>query len=204
MTAVALTLLITLSANGHAQSSPQQLVAAAQERTTHQVTYDGSYQAISYPGGDVADNIGVCTDVIIRSYRALGIDLQQQVHEDIASHFDAYPSRRLWGHTRPDTNIDHRRVPNLQVFFQRRGSQLPVTDKADDYRPGDLVTWTLPGNLPHIGIVSDRRGPSGAFKVVHNIGYGPRLDDRLFSYPITGHYRYFPGEISHSDVPPAI
>ncbi len=128
------------------------------ERTRHTVVYDGSYYRIPYPGGDVPDNVGVCTDVVIRSYRALGIDLQELVHKDMTAHFDKYPSKRIWGLSRPDPNIDHRRVPNLQVFFERNGISLPVTGKAADYLPGDIVTWMLPGNLPHIGIVTGETG----------------------------------------------
>ncbi len=165
------------------------LVAAAIERTSHRVNYDGSYRSIPYPGGDVPSNIGVCTDVIIRSYRKLGIDLQKNVHEDMKRSFHNYPSN--WGLKRPDPNIDHRRVPNLQVFFKRHGKSLPITANYRDYSPGDIVTWMLPGNLPHIGIVINRRaGSSNNFMVVHNIGSGPVAEDILFSFPITGHYRY--------------
>ncbi|MCW5213054.1 DUF1287 domain-containing protein, partial [Desulfobulbus sp. TB] len=128
-----------------------ELVQAVIERTTHQVTYDGRYLKIAYPGGDVPDTIGVCTDVVIRSYRKIGIDLQKEVHEDMRANFSAYPKN--WGLKRPDTNIDHRRVPNLQIFFLRHGKELPVTKNAQDYKAGELVTWMLPGNLPHIGIV---------------------------------------------------
>lgn len=166
-----------------------ELIQAAIERTTHQVTYDGRYLGIAYPGGDVPDNIGVCTDVVIRSYRKIGIDLQKEVHEDMRTHFSAYPKN--WGLKRPDTNIDHRRVPNLQVFFQRHGKELPVTKNAQEYKAGELVTWMLPGNLPHIGIVTDKRSADGKRPlIVHNIGQGPKLEDMLFDYPITGHYRY--------------
>jgi len=165
------------------------LVAAALERTTHRVRYDGSYRRIPYPGGDVPDDTGVCTDVVIRAYRAAGIDLQREVHEDMKAAFEVYP--RQWGLSRPDPNIDHRRVPNLQVFFTRHGTALPVSDDAGDYRPGDLVTWMLPGNLPHIGIVVTERSPDGERPmIVHNIGRGPRLEDTLFAFPITGHFRY--------------
>jgi uncharacterized protein YijF (DUF1287 family) len=171
----------------------QELVAAAINRTSHTVRYDGSYVSISYPGGDVPANTGVCTDVVIRTYRALGADLQRLVHEDISNNFDAYPSRRIWGLERPDRNIDHRRVPNLQAFFTRHGQVLTTTDNPSDYLPGDLVTWMLPDNLPHIGIVTDRKHPRTANPlIVHNIGYGPKLEDLLFSYPITGHFRYAP------------
>lgn len=165
------------------------LVAAALERTHHQVTYDGSYQRIDYPGGDVPGNIGVCTDVVIRSYRTMNIDLQKLVHEDMSAHFSAYPDH--WGLSRPDTNIDHRRVPNLQVFLTRQGLSLPVTSRAEDYQPGDLVTWMLPRNLPHIGIVVDElAGDNRTPMIVHNMGKGPVLEDILFRYPVTGHYRY--------------
>ena len=178
---------------GSAAAFRQELVAAALQRTTQQVRYDGAYQKIAYPNGDVAPEIGVCTDVVIRSYRALGIDLQQRVHEDMVADFAAYPSRRIWGMTRTDTNIDHRRVPNLQAFFQRNGQKLAVSDNPADYQPGDLVTWMLPGNLPHIGVVSDRYAPgSGRPLIVHNIGAGPVLEDMLFRYRITGHYQYLP------------
>ncbi len=172
------------------------LVAVAIERTNQDVTYDGSYFSIPYPNGDVPKNIGVCTDVVIRSYRALGTDLQVLVHEDMSKSFDAYPSKRIWGLTKTDKNIDHRRVPNLQVFFSRHGRSLPVTSKPKDYFPGDVVTWVLPGNLPHIGIVTDKVSEStGSPLIVHNIGAGPSLDDMLFSYKITGHYRYVPEKI---------
>lgn len=172
-------------------------VAAAINRTTQNVRYDGSYFSISYPNGDVPENIGVCTDVVIRSYRALGIDLQVLVHEDMSSHFEVYPSRQIWGLNKTDRNIDHRRVPNLQVFLSRHGKELAISQKPGDYSPGDLVTWVLPGNLPHIGIVTDRVSPAtGNPLIVHNIGSGPNLDDMLFSYKITGHYRYEPQKIT--------
>ena len=178
---------------GSAAAFRQELVAAALQRTTQQVRYDGAYQKIAYPNGDVSPDIGVCTDVVIRSYRALGIDLQQRVHEDMVADFAAYPSRRIWGMTRTDTNIDHRRVPNLQTFFQRNGRTLAVSDNPADYQPGDLVTWMLPGNLPHIGVVSDRYAPGSKTPlIVHNIGAGPVLEDMLFRYRITGHYQYLP------------
>jgi uncharacterized protein YijF (DUF1287 family) len=166
------------------------LVAAAKERLAHQVRYDGSYLRLDYPGGDIPDNIGVCTDLVVRAYRAVGIDLQRDVHDDMRTDFAAYPDR--WGLAGPDSNIDHRRVPNLQTLFSRRGVVLPVSDDPRDYRPGDLVTWMLPGNLPHIGIVADDRSADGARPlIVHNIGAGPALEDLLFDYPVTGHYRYY-------------
>jgi uncharacterized protein YijF (DUF1287 family) len=178
-----------------------ELVSAALERTRHRVHYNGSYHRIDYPGGDVPSHIGVCTDVIIRSYRKLGTDLQKLVHEDISSHFSDYPSQRIWGLKRPDPNIDHRRVPILQAFFSRKGVTLPITYNHQDYNPGDLVTWMLPGNLPHIGIVSDKKNPNnGSPLIVHNIGSGPVIEDILFNYKITGHYRYVPQRYSGVDL----
>lgn len=170
-----------------------QLVKAAWERTQFPIRYDGRYFSIPYPNGDVPKDVGVCTDVVIRSYRSLGIDLQQLVHEDMKSHFDLYPSQRIWGLKKPDPNIDHRRVPNLQVFLSRNGTSLPVSTIKSDYAPGDLVTWMLPGNLPHIGIVTDTLDEtSGEPLIVHNIGRGPKAEKMLFKYKITGHYRFTP------------
>jgi len=166
------------------------LVAAALERTTFVVRYDGSYVRLKYPGGDVPAGTGVCTDEIIRIYRKLGIDLQKEVHEDMRSAFSAYPKN--WGLARPDRNIDHRRVPNLATFFRRKGEALPILRDADAYAPGDLVTWDLGGGIPHIGMVVDRRSAEGArLLIVHNVGEGPRMEDVLFRWKITGHYRYF-------------
>ncbi len=176
-----------------AQTFETQLVAAAIERTNHSVRYDGAYHSIKYPNGDVPAEIGVCTDVIIRSYRALGIDLQRSVHEDMVKEFSAYPSQRIWGLHSTDRNIDHRRVPNLQIFFTRHGKQLPISNIAEDYLPGAIVTWMLAGNLPHIGIVTDRiSATTGNPLIVHNIGSGPKLEDILFKYQISGHYNYKP------------
>lgn len=167
----------------------ERLTAAALAQTGQRVRYDGSYRRIPYPGGDVPGDIGVCTDVVIRAYRAAGVDLQQRVHEDMARAFAAYP--KLWGLPRPDPNIDHRRVPNLQTYLRRRGVEVGTTRDARDYVAGDLVTWMLPGNLPHIGIVTGRRSADGQRPlIVHNIGNGPELEDMLWRFPITGHYRY--------------
>jgi uncharacterized protein YijF (DUF1287 family) len=167
------------------------VIAAAIAQTRLAVTYDGSYRRIAYPNGDVPANIGVCTDVIIRAYRAIDVDLQQLVHEDMSAAFQHYP--RLWGAKRPDPNIDHRRVPNLQTFFRRRGAGLPVGSVADRFAPGDLVTWMLPGNLPHIGLVIDRLSMGGERPlIVHNVGRGPQIEDVLFQFPMTGHYRFRP------------
>ena len=186
-----LMLLLLVNTAAYADGFFDNLAKQAEERTKHRVIYDGSYYKIAYPNGDVPENKGVCTDVVIRSYRTLGYDLQKSVHEDMKTHFAAYPSQRLWGLTATDTNIDHRRVPNLQVFFRRNGIELPVTHNPADYKPGDLVTWRLPGNLPHIGIVSTKRNGANPL-IVHNIGAGPQIQDMLFKYPITGHYRYKP------------
>jgi uncharacterized protein YijF (DUF1287 family) len=173
------------------------VVQAALERTKHNVRYDGRYISIPYPNGDVPANIGVCTDVIVRTYRAIGTDLQQLVHEDMVANFEAYPSKRIWGQNRTDKNIDHRRVPNLQAFLSRQGEKLVVSSKASDYKAGNIVTWMLPGNLPHIGLITNKISAfTGNPMVVHNIGAGPKLDDVLFSYSITGHYRYIPAQYS--------
>jgi len=170
-------------------AGPQALVKAAIERTESQVRYNPAYVSIDYPMGDVPADQGVCTDVVIRAYRAVGVDLQQLVHEDMRANFSAYPDN--WGLSRPDTNIDHRRVPNLKAFFARAGAALEVTSAPEDYLPGDLVTWEVPPHLPHIGIVVDARSQDGERPlIVHNIGQGPRMEDMLFRFPITGHYRY--------------
>jgi uncharacterized protein YijF (DUF1287 family) len=170
----------------------QKLVDAAIERTHHAVRYDSAYVRIPYPNGDVPSGTGVCTDEIIRSFRAVGIDLQKEVHEDMLHNFSAYPNQRRWLLAHADTNIDHRRVPNLMTFFARKGEQLPVSERTEDYSPGDLVTWDLGGNVPHIGIVVDRKSArTGRYLIVHNIGRGPQMEDVLFNWRITGHYHYF-------------
>ncbi len=162
-------------------------LGAAHEQTKHIVLYDSGYTRIPYPNGDVAPGKGVCADVIVRAYRGIGIDLQRLVHEDMVAHFDLYPKK--WGLKAPDPNIDHRRVPNLRVFFSRFGQSLPVSQDPSAWKPGDLIT-TQPGG-PHIAIVSDRIVSfSNRPMVIQNIGLGPREDDQLLRYPITGHYRY--------------
>jgi len=175
------------------------LVAAAIERTHHSVRYVPGYVKIPYPGGDVPADTGVCTDEVIRAYRAVGVDLQKEVHEDMMRSFSAYPRSLKWLSWRPDANIDHRRVPNLMAFFSRKGETLAITSRAEDYTPGDLVAWNLGGDVPHIGIVVDRKSSaSGHYMIVHNIGQGPRMEDVLFNWKITGHYRYFgPGPEKH-------
>jgi uncharacterized protein YijF (DUF1287 family) len=189
-------LLLCVALAALAQPSPakrqeflSKLSAAALDRTHHVVRYDGTYVRIAYPGGDVPAGIGVCTDEVIRAYRAVGIDLQKEVHEDMAANFSAYPTR--WHRQGPDSNIDHRRVPNLMVFFSRKGETLPITDRAEDYAPGDMVTWDLGRGLTHIGVVVDRKTLlSRRYMIVHNIGQGPKMEDALFNWKITGHYRY--------------
>jgi uncharacterized protein YijF (DUF1287 family) len=167
-------------------------VAAAVERTQHTVRYVPGYVHLRYPGGDVPADTGVCSDEVIRAYRAVEIDLQKEVHEDLVKDWDAYPHQLKWQQRKPDTSIDHRRVPNLMVFFSRRGENLPISRKAEDYAPGDIVTWDLGGDVPHIGMVVDRKSSStGRLMIVHNIGEGPRMEDVLFNWKITGHYRYF-------------
>ena len=187
-------LAVPILASAYREGEPtdfsKKLVQAAIERTKHIVRYDGSYRNISYPNGDVPNDVGVCTDLVIRSYRKLGIDLQKDIHEDMKANFDMYPN--LWGLSKPDSNIDHRRVPNLQALFKRKGLLLPITKNPNDYVAGDIVSWMLPGNLPHIGIVIDSRSEDDSKPlIVHNIGSGPVIEDILFDYQITGHYRYY-------------
>jgi uncharacterized protein YijF (DUF1287 family) len=177
-----------------AQDHGSCLVDAAREQIGVTVRYDSAYRSIPYPNGDVPMDRGVCTDVLIRAYRRLGIDLQFLVHEDMRSSWAAYP--KLWGLSRPDRNIDHRRVPNLATFFARHGETLPADRRPQTYIAGDLVTWRLPSGVPHIGIVSSRTTPSGTPLVVHNIGRGAVEEDVLFQYTITGRYRYLPESLS--------
>jgi len=171
-----------IAGSGEGESRADRLVEAALFRTTREVRYDPAYVVLAYPGGDVPPDTGVCTDVVIRSYRALGIDLQQLVHEDMRSNFSAYP--RLWGLARPDRNIDHRRVPNLQRFLDRRGAGV---EPGEEFHPGDLVAWDLTGEgLWHIGIVV---GPD---QFVHNIGAGPVRETGIDQWKVVGHYRWHP------------
>ena len=157
--------------------------------TKQQVRYDPAYLQIKYPNGDVPAGRGVCSDVIIRAYRKLGIDLQKEVHEDMRANFDKYP--KLWGLRSTDRNIDHRRVPNLMTFFTRHGTVLAKSLNADDYIPGDIVCWNLGGGISHIGIVVNKKSPDGKrYMIVHNIGAGQVLEDCLFQHTIIGHYRY--------------
>lgn len=153
------------------------------------VKYDGKYTVIPYPNGDVDKTKGVCTDVVIRTYRKLGIDLQKEVHVDMTQNFPKYPQK--WGLKKPDTNIDHRRVPNLEIFFARKGQRLAVTQNASDYKTGDIVTWMINGKLPHIGIVTNRKtSDNKRHLIVHNVGGGQVLEDCLFKYELVGHFTY--------------
>ena len=155
------------------------------------IYYDPSYISIKYPNGDVPKSKGVCTDVVIRAYRKLDIDLQKEVHEDMKANFSKYPNLQKWGMTKTDTNIDHRRVPNLEVFFERKGIKLAVTENANDYKTGETVTWMINEKLPHIGIITNKKSADGKRNlIVHNVGYGQVLEDCLFSYKIVGHYKY--------------
>lgn len=168
-----------------------QLSEAALAIINPNIKYDPTYCSIKYPNGDVPKNKGVCTDVVIRAYRKLNIDLQKEVHEDMKANFSKYPNLKKWGMKKTDTNIDHRRVPNLEVFFERKGKKLLVTDSAKDYKTGDIVTWMINGKLPHIGIVTHKKTSDGLRPlIVHNVGYGQVLEDCLFKYKIVGHFQY--------------
>lgn len=188
MRALLFPLLLLLAAPAPAQDMPR-LITAARAQVGVTTLYDPAYTSLPYPGGDVPADRGVCTDVLIRAFRSgWGLDLQRVVHADMTRAFDTYP--QFWGLSGPDANIDHRRVPNLQAMLTRAGASLPVTQDAADYLPGDLVSWRLPGNLPHIGIISDQMNGSGDQPLIlHNIGGGAQEEDMLLSFPITGHYR---------------
>lgn len=184
-------LLVLLFAAGSAQAQDAtDVVASARTQVGVTLHYDPTYARIRYPLGDVPMDRGVCADVLVRGFRAAGIDLQQLVHDDMRAHFSAYP--HAWGLRGPDSNIDHRRVPNLETFFRRRGFALPVTANARDYQPGDVVSWRLPNGLAHIGLVSDRRAPDGSGRplMIHNIGAGAREEDVLFAWTQAGHFRW--------------
>jgi hypothetical protein len=184
-------LIFGAQTNSHAQQSlfTNKLSDAAISLTKNAVVYDPAYFKIAYPMGDVPAGKGVCTDVVIRAYRKLNIDLQRLVHEDMVLHFSLYPKR--WGLKKTDTNIDHRRVPNLMVFFNRFGKSLPRTLVPTDYHTGDIVCWDLGGGITHIGIVIENRSKDGKrHLIVHNIGGGQVMEDCLFNWKIIGHYRY--------------
>lgn len=188
MRSLALILSLVLAAPAFAGSEPSRLTAAARDQVGVTLTYDPAYVALEFPGGDIPRDRGVCTDVVIRALRdAWGIDLQLAVHRDMTANFAAYPA--LWGLEGPDRNIDHRRVPNLQTLFARIGAEVPLEEGPAPYLPGDIITWKLPGNLDHMGIVSDLRTEAGVPLILHNIGAGAKEEDILFAYPMTGHYR---------------
>ncbi len=169
----------------------RRMLESGTEQTKTTLNYTQDYFVIPYPGGDVPIETGACTDVVIRSFRSAGVDLQKQVHEDMRANFAEYPQK--WGLRRPDTNIDHRRVPNLQKYFARQGKALPLRGEVGDFQPGDIVSWDLNGRgMTHIGLVSNVRDrQSGRYLIIHNIGAGTQIEDRLFEWKITGHYRYF-------------
>jgi len=185
--------LIISCLSSYAALADEALVSAAQDRLKHSVRYNGAYMKLDYPNGDVPASMGVCTDVIIRSYRAAyGFDFQKAVHEDMKANFSAYPNH--WGLTRTDRNIDHRRVPNLEAYLERQGASLSLSQKASDFKSGDIVSWRIAGRLQHIGIVSDKKSADGTPLIIHNVGAGPQEEDVLFAYQMTGHYRFIPQE----------
>ena len=189
-TAIIILLLLTSCVSAAGQTSfSEQLADSALVLTRQNVQYDPSYFQIDYPDGDIPADKGVCTDVIIRAYRKLGVDLQKEVHEDMTAHFDEYPKN--WGLKTPDKNIDHRRVPNLMTFFKRHGTVKKITQDPNDYKPGDIVCWNLGGGITHIGIVSGKKSNDGQrYLIIHNIGAGQVAEDILFDYKIIGHYGY--------------
>lgn len=171
-----------------ALSFAQKVAVGAELRAKKAEVYDPAYVKLAYPGGDVADDRGVCTDTVIRAFRHAGVDLQVEVHEDMRTSFAAYPM--MWGLTKPDRNIDHRRVPNLETLFRRKGGAKAISDKAGDYLPGDIVSWRLTGGgLPHIGVVT-RKKRSGQPLIAHNIGAGTREEPCLFDWPMSGWFRF--------------
>ena len=181
--------LLVSPLNAQQANTAEKIVTAARKQVGVTLGYDPAYVTLDYPGGDVPRERGVCTDVVIRALReGLSQDLQKLVHEDMRANFGAYP--RNWGLSKPDKNIDHRRVPNLQAFFKRRGYSLPVTKEPADFKAGDLVTCTVAEKLPHVMIVSDKKTAGGVPLVIHNIGSGAQEEDVLFTFPLTGHYRW--------------
>ncbi len=180
-------ILVNTAYAQHTSSLTSRLIQSAIDQTQQLVIYDSRYHAIAYPMGDVPITYGVCSDVLVRAYRTIGIDLQQLVHEDMKNNFNLYPT--IWGLKKPDTNIDHRRVPNLETFFKRHGKVLVISSNGTDYQPGDIVSWRIP--VPHIGLVTNLKSADGKRPlIVHNIGLGVQIEDMLFSYPIHGHFRY--------------
>jgi uncharacterized protein len=184
-------ILISLSPASFAQTTEAiNVVTAARGQIGVTTTYDPAYTKLAYPMGDVAQSKGVCTDVVVRAYRKVNIDLQALVHQDMKANFSKYP--KIWGLKKTDTNIDHRRVPNLEVFFQRKGKSLAISTTAENYKAGDIVSWRLDNGLAHVGVVSTKKSSFGLRPlVIHNIGQGTKEEDVLFSWKIVGHYRWF-------------
>ncbi|HYE73484.1 MAG TPA: DUF1287 domain-containing protein [Blastocatellia bacterium] len=173
-----------------AQLTPREkLIVAGIEQSNYTKSYDPAYVKLTYPGGDVPRETGVCADVIVRAFRACGIDLQKEIHEDMTRAFKVYPNN--WGSRRADSNIDHRRVPNLMKWFERQNRSLPISDNAQNYLPGDVVAWDLGNGRLHIGLVTDIKARGGHYTMVHNIGAGAQVEDVLFDWKVIGHYRYF-------------
>jgi len=170
-----------------AEITPAKLVTSARSQIGVTKSYDPAYRALSYPGGDVPMETGVCSDVVIRALRQQSLDLQKEVHEDMRQNFSSYPQN--WSLKKPDRNIDHRRVPNLMTYFKRKGYALTITQKPADYLPGDIVSWDLGRGITHIGIVSERRNSKGVPLIIHNIGSGTQEEDLLLNFQIIGHYR---------------
>jgi len=201
MRRVFLSLILLFPLPALADSGSEAIVSSARERTLADVRYDPKYVKLTYPGGDVPASTGVCTDVVIRTFRnAFGFDFQKAVHEDMRANFNAYPNN--WGLKRPDKNIDHRRVPNLEAFLKRRGAAVPITKNPKDYRPGDIVSWRIGGRIAHIGIVSDKKTVDGTPLVIHNIGSGPVEENILWIPKMTGHFRFVP-ETARATIIPA-
>ena len=184
-----LPIILLVLANSHSlgQYPSCDLAIKAESLENPFVRYSPGYVSIPYPNGDVPAETGVCTDVVIRAFRLIEIDLQKEVHEDMVANFEAYPQN--WGMSSTDKNIDHRRVPNLMTYFERQGWSEPITNNKEDYLPGDIVAWNLGNGLTHIGIVTSKKNNSGGYLVIHNIGGGQVIEDVLFSYSIIGHYR---------------
>ncbi len=181
----------------------RRLIRAAEAQVGVTTTYDGAYRKIGFPGGDVPENIGVCTDVIVRAYRAaFGLDLQRLIHEDMVANFEAYPNLPKWGLSAPDPNIDHRRVLNMRRFFQRYAQRLPISSRPMVYRPGDIITQSDGKTFNHVAIVTDKLCWSGKrYELVHNVSRGTQVNDMLFAYPINGHFRFLPpSEAAHLPV----
>ncbi len=179
---------ISVAAIENPSTFEEKLSNAAISIIDENVVYTPDYVSLKYPNGDVPAKTGVCSDVVIRAYRKLGIDLQKEVHEDMKANFSKYPTK--WGLKKADTNIDHRRVPNLEVFFERKGKKLEVSNNPNDYKTGEIVTWMINGKLPHIGIVTHKKSIDGNPMIVHNVGGGQVAEDCLFSWEIVGHYLF--------------